>query len=113
MSCVKVLDSQKHTSLQFIMQSNPLLEKLSKQVNKDLSHFSNWLKVNKLSFNVKKTELVIFGPRKLKIVSSVKFKLAGKRLAQTHFFKYLGVLTDEHVLWNKQIAQIKKDSTMP
>ena len=90
-----------------IIQSHPLLEKLSKQVNKDLSNLSNWLKANKLSLNVKKTELVIFGPRKLKTDPSFKFKLEGKRLVPTHFVKYLGVLTDEHLLWNKQIAQIK------
>ena len=41
-----------------ITQSNLLLDRLSKQVNKDLSNLSNWLRANKLSLNVKKTELV-------------------------------------------------------
>ena len=49
-----------------------MLERLSKQVNKELSNLSNWLRANKLSLNMKKTEL-----------------------------------TDEHLLWNKKIAQIK------
>ena len=43
-----------------IIQSNPLLDRLSKQVNKDLSNLSNWFRANKLSLNVKKTQLVIF-----------------------------------------------------
>ena len=90
-----------------IMQSNPLLERLSKQVSKDLSNLSNWLRANKLSLNVKKTELVIFRPRKLKVDHSFKFKLDDKRLVRIHSVKYLGVLIDEHLLWNKQIAQIK------
>ena len=90
-----------------IIQSNPSLERLSKKVNKDLLKLSNWLRVNKLSLNVKKTELVIFRPRKLKIDHSFKFKLDGKRLVPTHSVKYIGVLIDEHLLWNKQIAQIK------
>ena len=90
-----------------ITQSNLSLERLSKQVNKDLSNLSNLLRVNKLSLNVKKTELVTFRARKLKIDHSFKFKLDGKRLVQTHSVKYLGVLIDEHLLWNKQIAQIK------
>ena len=89
-----------------IIQSNPSLERLSKQVNKDLSNLSNWLRANK-RLDVKKTELVIFSPRKRKIDHSFKFKLDGKRLAPTHSAKYLGVLIDEHLLWNKQIAQIK------
>ena len=50
-----------------IIQSNPLLDRLSKQVNKDLSNLSNWLRANKLSLNQKKTELVIFRPRKLQV----------------------------------------------
>ena len=84
-----------HTS---IIQSNPLLEKLSKQVNKDLLNLSNWLKANKLSLNVKKTEFVIFGPKKFKTDPSFKLKLEGKRLVPTHFVKYLSVLNDEHLL---------------
>ena len=56
---------------------------------------------------MKKTELVIYRPRKLKINHSFKFKLDGKRLVPTHSVKYLGVLIDEHLLWNKQIVQIK------
>ena len=66
------------------------------------------LRANKLSLNVKKTELVIFRPRKLKIDHSFKLELDGKRLVPTHSAKYLGVLIDKHLLWNKQIAaQIK------
>ena len=56
---------------------------------------------------MKKTELVIFRPRKLKIDHSFKFKLDGKRLVATHSVKYLGVLIDEHLLWNEQIVQVK------
>ena len=74
----------------------------NKYINKNLSNVSNWLRANKLSvgLDMKKTELVIFRPRKLKIDHSFKFKLDGKRLVPTHSVKYLGVLTDEH-LWNK------------
>ena len=62
-----------------IIQSNPLLDRLSKQVNKYLSNLSNWLRANKLSLK-KKTNLVVFRPGKLKIDHSFKFKLDGKRL---------------------------------
>ena len=70
-----------------IIQSNPSLERLSKQSLKLVRK--------------KKTELVIFTPRKLKIDHRFKFKLDGKRLLPTHSVKYLGVLIDEHLLWNK------------
>ena len=38
---------------------------------------------------------------KLKIDSSFKFKLDGKRLVSSHTVKYLGVLLDEHLNWTK------------
>ena len=43
-----------------VILSSTSLEILSKRINKDLFNLSNWLKANKLSLNVKKTELVIF-----------------------------------------------------
>ena len=71
--------SQKHryhfaddTIKHYTIQSNSLLERLSKQVSKDLSNLSNWFRANKLSLNMKKTELVIFRPRKLKIDHSAQ-----------------------------------------
>ena len=45
--------------------------------------------------------------KKLKIDSSFKFKLNGKRLVPTKSVKYLGVLIDEHLHWNEQISQVK------
>ena len=89
-----------------ITQSNLLLDRLSKQVNKDLSNLSNWFRANKLSLNVKKTELVSYLYIK-KTENRPQLKLDGKRLVPTHSVKYLGVLIDEHLLWNKQVVQIK------
>ena len=36
------------------------IKKLNKLVNTDLKHLHNWLNANKISLNVKKTEMVIF-----------------------------------------------------
>ena len=58
----------KQVNKDFSNLSNWLRENKLKQVNKDLSNLSNWLRAKKLSLNVKKTELVIFRPRKLKIM---------------------------------------------
>ena len=71
---------------------------LSKHINKDLSNLSNWLKTNKLSLNIKKTKLVLFRLKNLKLDHSFKFKIDGKRLIPIHSVKYLGVLLDEHIL---------------
>ena len=46
------------------------IKKLKKIVNTELKHPSNWLDVNEISLNVKKTEMVIFKsmPKKLKVL---------------------------------------------
>ena len=52
----------------------------AKKMNEDLKNLSQWLRANKLSLNVKKTELMIFHPKNTKLDYSVKFKLNGKSL---------------------------------
>ena len=56
-----------------------------------------WLKANKLSWNVKKTELIIFHPKNTKLDYSVKFKLNGKRPNPISIVKYLRILLDKHL----------------
>ena len=91
-----------------ILQSHSSLQILSKQINKDLFNLSNWLKANKLSLNIKKTELALFRPKKLKSDHIFKFKMDGKRLIPIHSVKYFRVLLDEHMYSNEQTYQVKQ-----
>ena len=75
-------------------------------MNQDLKNLSQWLKGNKLSLNVGKTELIIFHPKNTKLDYSVKFKLNGKRLNPISTGKYLRILLEEHLLWNKQVNRV-------
>ena len=56
-----------------------------------------WLRANKLSLNVEKTELIVFQRQNTKLNNSFKIKLDRKRPFPTTFMKYLGVLLDEHL----------------
>ena len=55
------------------------------QVNADLNHLVNCL--NKISLNVKKTEMVIFNSKQKKLEGDLKIKLCGKRLYPTEIVK--------------------------
>ena len=90
-----------------IMQSNKSLDVLSKNLNKDLKSLSQWLKANKLSLNISKTKLIIFHRNTANIDHTLKLKLDGKRLSSSKLVKYLGVLLDEHLQWNDQLAHVK------
>ena len=76
-------------------------------MNQDLKNLSQWLKANKFSSNVKKTELIIFHPKKTKLDYSAKFKLNGKILNPISTLKHFGILLAEHLLWTKQVIWVK------
>ena len=89
-----------------MLLSHSSLETLSKRMNSDLKHLSQWLKAKKLSLNVMKTELIIFHSSSKNADPSLKIILDGKRLIQTDTVKYLGVLLDDRFLWSKQINHV-------
>ena len=72
---------------------------MNKQVNADLKHLINWLNANKISFNVKMTELVIFKSKQKELKGDLKIKLYGKRLYLTDSVKYLAVKIDTNLTW--------------
>ena len=59
------------------------IKKLNKLVNADLKHLVNWLNANKISLNVRKTEMVIFKSKQKKLECDLKIKLCGKGLYPT------------------------------
>ena len=56
---------------------------MNKLVNGDLKHLVNWLNANKISLNIKKTEMVVFKSKQKKFEGDLKIKLYGKRLYTT------------------------------
>ena len=64
------------------------IKKLNKLVNIDLKNLLHWLNVNKISLNVKKTEIVIFKSKQKQFDGEIKLKLSRKRLFPTDSAKY-------------------------
>ena len=82
------------------------IKKLNKLVNADLKHLVNWLNANKISLNVKKTEMVIFKSKQKKFEGDLKIKLCGKRLYPTESVKYLGVKIDTNLSWQYHVNDL-------
>ena len=80
--------------------------RLNKYVNLDLKNLTYWLNANRISLNVKKTELVIFKHQRKKLDSPIKIKLNRKRLHPSKSVKYLGIEIDESLNWKKHIYDI-------
>ena len=66
----------------------------------------NWLNANKISFNVKKTEMVIFKSKQKKFEGDLKIKLSGERLYLTESVKCLGVKIDTNLSWQYHINDL-------
>ena len=82
------------------------VKNLNKLINRDMKHLNNWLNANKISFNIEKTELVIFkSPRKV-LLDEIKIKLSGKRLYPSNSVKYLGIKIDRFLHWHDQVNSI-------
>ena len=56
------------------------VNELNKYINLDMKNLTGWLNANKISLNVKKTELVIFKHKKKKLQCPIRIKLSRKRL---------------------------------
>ena len=82
------------------------IKKLNKLVNADLKHLVNWLNANKISLNVKKTEIVIFKSKQKKLEGDLKIKLCGKRLYPTESVKYMGVKIDTNLTWQHHVNNL-------
>ena len=80
--------------------------KLNKYINTDMKNLTNWLNANKISLNIKKTELVIFKHMNKKLEYPIKIKLSRKRLYPSKSVKYLGLKIDENLDWKVQTHDI-------
>mgnify|MGYP003977500103 CR=1 FL=1 len=81
---------------------------LVQSLNKQLKELSSWLKLNKLTLNIKKTEAIFFGDaRKLKKCEQLEVKLDNSVFENKEFVKYLGVYIDQKLNWQKHISIVR------
>ena len=78
---------------------------ISEIASKELSELSQWLKVNKLSLNLKKTQYMIFSRRKSKD-ETINIKIDNQSISETKSSKFLGVYIDNNLNWKTHINYI-------
>ena len=74
---------------------------MESEINTELDRISLWLKVNKLSLNIKKTHYMIFN-RKKKYCCDAMLRI-DKQLIEVSETKFLGVIIDNGLKWKKHI----------
>ena len=76
--------------------------------NNELAKIIIWLKVNKLSLNLTKTNFLIFHPRQKKVSVNAPPTLENTVIKQVTETKFLGVLIDQHLSWKPHIDFVSK-----
>ena len=76
-------------------------------MNNKLTKIVEWLNVNKLSLNVKKTHYMIFSLSRNRIINDTNIKINEQMVARVACTKFLGVLIDEKLSLANHIKSIK------
>ena len=80
-------------------------QKLYEAANIDLNVIAEWLKVNRLSLNVKKTHYMVFSNTKVKS-DNIELKIEGETISEVSKTKFLGVIIDNRLNWQHHINYI-------
>ena len=87
------------------------LDELEKIMISDLSRLNIWLKANRLSLNIAKTEYMIIGTRQKLItqdLNRINVRVDDTPIKRVQHTKSLGLIIDDNLQWKNQINAICK-----
>ena len=107
--CLNEAESGHFADDTFILYSNKKLKSIETVVNTELKQVSSWMKLNKLSLNSDKTQLIFFhSQRHILNYDSISIKFNNKKLYPVDNIKYLGMYIDKYLSWNFHLMQLSK-----
>ena len=65
-----------------------------------------WLKINKLSLNIKKTHYIVFHFRQRRIPENLKVVIDNCEVERVKFTKFLGVILHENLTWANHVSYL-------
>ena len=88
--------------------NNASIERVSDQINIELStYIQEWLNINKLSLNVKKTKFMIFHHYQRNMNNIIPtLKMNSETIENVSEFNFLGLTIHEHLNWKPHIQKI-------
>ena len=86
-----------------ILYVSSSLKDINKKIKHDLSNLVQWLKTNKISLNVSKTEIKSHSKQ---ITKHINFRLDGQKITPKNHTEYLGIIIDEHLTFREYMVQL-------
>jgi len=84
------------------------INKLESMVNQELIKVHEWLTLNQLTLNIKKSNFIIFKSKKKQIKAQTSIKLNNQILEKVEHTKFLGIIIDQLSTWKNHIDFIAK-----
>ena len=113
--CLDNLDSGHFADDTYLLYGGKKLKTIETIVNTELKNVSKWLRLNKLSLNAGKTEVIFFRHTRHLLnnilntnLHNISIKLNGKKLKMVDSVKYLGIHIDKNLSWDSHIQQLTK-----
>jgi hypothetical protein len=75
-------------------------------LNEAIQNIDLWMKTNKLSVNIDKTNYIIFQSKQKKITQDLSLSIDDKLITRKQQVKFLGVLLDENLSWKPHINYV-------
>ena len=76
-------------------------------INAELSKLNDWFRANRLSLNIKKTNYVMFGTKRLfKDTSQFRLSIDGVIIDRVNSTKFLGVIVDSKLTWREHTVYV-------
>lgn len=93
----------------FIVFNSKKPKTIETVINYELKKVSKWLRLNKLSLNAAKTEVIFFRSKRHSLdYDKISIKMNGFKLTPVDYIKYLGMYIDKNLDWNHHIQELIK-----
>ena len=88
-----------------IFCSSSDLHSLTKVINSEMSKLKLWLDRNKLSLNLSKTRMILFGNHRTNM--KLEILVDEINIERVNEIKFLGVMIDDKISWKSQIKHVQ------
>ena len=87
------------------------IDTLFEIMSQELNSLSDWLRANKLSLNISKTNYILLSNTDKQRLNLTEIKLANQVISKAESVKFLGIYIDEKLKWDTHINIVKKRIT--
>ena len=87
--------------------TGPNLHDIVCQINQEIKIIYSWVKANKLSLNIDKTNFMLFTPKRFSRAMDALL-IDGKRIMEVSETKFLGVIIDNKLNWKPHIRHVNR-----